>query len=179
MMQHLGIAFAALLAVSPFVGNILSAQRSASCQVNMKITAFSLLGLSVSSSFSGKHGALTITKLLSASEGFILTDAIHLKYTVIANSALPRTIMATISSGAIPSGTSLQVTSKPAGINQGSGKTIFLNGTAQNLITDIMSCATGSEALDGCALDFIYTIQDPSLQKDGEPMLVFITFSMN
>ena len=100
----------------------------------------------------------------------------HLQYTAIVGTEA-KSIQASISAGAVPTGTSLKLSASGFGTNEGnSAGELVLDRTPSDLVTGITSCATGAAAGDGPTLSYTWSIDDAESLDLAAETSVTITF---
>ena len=167
-----GLVILALVAVGAY------AQTTANHDVTMNVAAITRLGLDSGTTVTLDLDSAAITTAGATTGSDSALDAHYLRYTVVTTGATPRRVTAAISAGAVLGGTSLVINANPTGTNQGTGATITMTGVAQDLITNILSCATGVAAASGAPLDYTLNAVDVTLLNAGDSATVTILYTI-
>jgi len=129
--------------------------------VTLTVAEVAMVGLNLA-------GNITLNVVAPATAGLApvgQTDSTkYLRYTAVNAGVLTRFVTAQMSVAA-PSGTQLTLTALPgiATAGQGTGLSVTLSTTAQNVISGIGSCYTGVGVTDGAKLTFSFVVVDPTL----------------
>ncbi len=107
-------------------------------------------------------------------------NSTYAQYTSTVASGLTRNMTAQWGGAdAAPAGTSLDLTAAPAGGTQGvTAGLITVSSSAQNIITGIGSCATGTSDTDGAQLTYTLMIDDVTALVAGDSQSVTITLTL-
>ncbi|MDH7512836.1 MAG: hypothetical protein QHH14_07820 [Clostridiales bacterium] len=80
---------------------------------------------------------------------------------------------------AAPAGCALSLTATPQGGNRGtSAGTITMSATAQNIVTGIRSCRTGTDPTDGAQLTYQLVVTDEEALVAGENRTATVTLTL-
>ena len=173
-MNRLFIASALVLIIG--VGTAFAASDTANHDVTMTVAEVVLIDLNDNS----EVVLTTSAPALGGQDPVGDTDSSKLlQYTSLVASGVTRRI--TVEWGALdaaPAGTSLKLeaVSVPAGCGT-AGAQVTVSSTAQNLITGIGSCATGTGG-SGAALTYTFSIDDVPSLVVGDSETVTITFTL-
>jgi len=145
--------------------------------LSITLSAFCLMGVSGNPS--------TLTVAVPAQGGQTPANpsdsGTYLRYTSTVASGVTRKITAAWGgTDAAPAGSSLKLTADPSGgANQGaSAGQITLSSTAQNIVTGIGGCATGTGATNGARLTYALSINDVTSLVASQNKAATITFTL-
>jgi hypothetical protein len=108
-------------------------------------------------------------------------NSTYAQYTSVVPSGTTRLLTANWGAGdSAPSGTQLglEVTSLTAGCGTAVGGGITVSGTAQNIVTAIASCATGTGATDGAQLTYTLSVSNMGALDSTDDQTVTITLTL-
>jgi len=104
----------------------------------------------------------------------------YAQYTSTVAASTNRKITAKWEAGdAAPAGCALKLTATPAGGNQGTGAgQISMTSTAQDIVTAIKSCATGTGGSSGAQLSYALEVSDATALVAGESKSATVTMTL-
>jgi hypothetical protein len=145
--------------------------------VQMQINEICLIGVT------GAPAALVIAPPAAGGQtpANATDNSTYLLYTSTVAANKTRSISAAWgASDAAPAGCSLKLTATPgAGTNQGAPVAqITMKSTAQNIVTGIKSCATGTAAGSGARLTYVLSVDDVTALVASTSKTVTITFTL-
>ena len=161
-----------------FVSGMVAGQANVvSHTVTMQVNDIAVLNLT--------GGNITLTVTAPATGGEVPQDGTdstcYLQYTSTVPSSQTRNIsVAWGGSDAAPAGTSLLVTATPSGgTNEGStGGQKTITSSAQNVVTTIGSCYTGTGGTDGANLAYVLSVTTPTSLVASESQVATVTYTL-
>lgn len=159
------------------VVGLMFAAANANQSVTMQVNAICALGVT------GNPSTLTVSA--PATGGDTPTNpsssTTYAQYTSTVGTSTTRKLTAAWGgSDAAPAGCSLKLTATPSGgTNQGTGAgQITMSATAQDVITTIKSCATGTGGTDGAQLTYVLSVDTMTSLVAGESKSATITLTL-
>lgn len=143
--------------------------------VNMSLSAFCVMAITSS--------AVSLSVVNPAAPGAVpdnpTSSSTYAQYSSVVASGTTRRITAAWATGnSAPSGCSLKLTATPGSGQGSSAGQITLSTTAQNIVTGIGGCATGTGSTNGAQLGYVLTINSVFSLIAAESKSATITFTL-
>ena len=158
------------------LGSVVLIADSDAHTVTMTVDSIAVLSLT--------GGNVTLTVEAPAQGGqtpsSVSSNTNYLQYTSTVPSAQARALtVAWGASDAAPGGCSLKIQATPTGGSEGStAGQVTITNSAQNVVTSVGSCATGTGGSDGAQLTYTLSVDDMSSLVAGESKQATVTYTL-